>query len=96
MKHYKIISCPSCKATNLKKNGRSSKGTQRYLCKSCKKSFREHYSYNACKPGMKEKIDKQILNSGGVRDTARVLNISKDTVVAHLKKKSKTGKSLLN
>ena len=36
---------------------------------------------------MGEQIDKQILNSSGVRDTARILSINKNTVIKHLKKK---------
>jgi len=87
MKQYEVISCPNCKETDLVKNGRSQNGTQRYRCKGCKKSFRQNYSYRAWEPGMKDKIDEQILNSGGVRDTARVLKINKNTVISHLKKK---------
>ncbi|MFV0247413.1 MAG: IS1-like element transposase [Tenacibaculum sp.] len=39
--------------------------------------------------GIKEQIDKLILNSSGVRDTARVLGINKNTVISHLKKRFK-------
>ena len=88
MQHYKKLSCPSCDKTDIVKNGHSENGTQRYRCKTCKKSFQIDYSYQAWQPDMKEKIDAQILNSGGVRDTARVLKINKNTVIAHLKKKS--------
>lgn len=87
MNHYKKISCPSCESTNLVKNGRSQNGAQRYRCKGCKKSFRLDYTYKAWEPGMKAKIDEQILNSSGVRDTARILKINKNTVISHLKKK---------
>jgi len=36
---------------------------------------------------MSKKIEDQILNSSGVRDTARILEISPNTVINHLKKK---------
>lgn len=88
MKQYQEINCPACKKTDLVKNGHSGNGTQRYRCKGCKKSFQQAYSYLAWEPGMKDKIDKQILNSSGIRDTARVLKINKNTVISHLKKKS--------
>jgi transposase-like protein len=88
MKQYQEIGCPRCHKTDLVKNGRSSNGTQRYCCKSCKKNFRQDYSYKAWEPGMKDKIDEQILNSSGVRDTARILKINKNTVISHLKKKT--------
>lgn len=88
MKHYEKIACPSCERTDLVKNGHSENGTQRYRCKSCKKSFQQDYSYRAWQSGMKDKIDDQILNSSGVNDTARILKISKNTVISHLKKKN--------
>lgn len=88
MKQYKQIHCPHCEQSDLVKNGHSENGTQRYRCKSCGKSFQLDYSYQAWQPGMKEKIDEQTLNSSGVRDTARVLNIHKNTVISHLKKKN--------
>ena len=90
MTHYQSIECPRCNGTDICKNGRSENGTQRWRClnKSCSTaSFQLSYKYNAHKPGVKDKIDEQILNSSGVRDTARLLSINKNTVMAHLKKK---------
>ncbi|MCL4119674.1 UNVERIFIED_CONTAM: hypothetical protein GTU68_028933 [Idotea baltica] len=81
MTQYKVIECPYCACTDLVKNGRCSSGTQRYVCKACKKCFRLDYVNRACEPGMKDKIDNQILNSSGVRDTARVLGINSDLIV---------------
>jgi transposase-like protein len=69
------------------KNGHSENGTQRFLCKSCKKSFQLDYAYNAWRPGVKEQIETQTLNSSGVRDISRNLGISKSTVISELKKK---------
>ena len=86
MEHQQTIQCPHCGGTDLQKNGKSPNGTPRWHCKECKKYFRLSYSYNACKPGMKEKIIELTLNSCGVRDIGRVLLISKDTVTAVLKK----------
>ena len=34
----KLTACPHCKSTNFVKNGHSKDG-QRYLCKSCKRTF---------------------------------------------------------
>ena len=87
MKQYSKIKCPQCDKDNLVKNGHSENGTQRYRCKSCGKSFQLDYSYNAWYPGVKEQIEKQTLNSSGVRDISRNLGISKSTVISELKKK---------
>jgi IS1 family transposase len=45
------------------------------------------YYYKAYEPGIKEKIVEMAINSSGIRDTARVLNINKNTVIRTLKKK---------
>jgi transposase-like protein len=86
MVHYQKIHCTQCDGTDLQKNGKSLEGTQRWFCKECKSYFRLEYRYNACKKGVKEKIIEMTLNSSGVRDTGRVLQISKNTVTSVLKK----------
>ncbi|MGX9728595.1 MAG: transposase-like zinc-binding domain-containing protein [Candidatus Electronema sp. VV] len=87
MKQYIEIKCRYCGAEDLVKNGLSENGTHRYRCNKCKKSFQHDYTYNAWKPGVKEQIEMQTLNSGGVRDISRNLDISKNTVISELRKK---------
>jgi transposase-like protein len=87
MKHSQIIHCTHCDGTNLRKNGHSENGTQRWYCVDCKKSFQLTYRYNAWNPGIKEQITEMTLNSSGIRDIGRNLRISNNTVVAELKKK---------
>jgi len=48
------------------------------------------YRYKACEPGVTEKIVEMAINSSGVRDTARVLKINKNTVINTLKKRRQT------
>ena len=87
MKHYIKIICRGCNGDELVKNGHSRNGTQRYFCSTCGKSFQTEYSYNARRPGVRERIETQTLNSGGVRDISGNLGISTDTVISELKKK---------
>lgn len=87
MKHYIQIACPHCDSEDLVKNGQSENGTQRYRCKTCRKSFQWEYRYRAWLPDVKEQIVEQTLNSSGVRDISRNLGIAKNTVIAALKKK---------
>jgi transposase-like protein len=89
MKHTQDILCPHCSWWDLQKNGHSENGTQRWFCKKCRKSFQLSYRYNAHKPGVKEQIFVQTLNSSGVRDISRNLGINKNTVVSELKKNAK-------
>jgi len=45
------------------------------------------YSRNGDLPEIKQKIIDMALNGSGVRDTARVLGVSMNTVISELKKK---------
>src|SRR3989475_10391541 len=65
-------------------------GTQRYLCQNtaCTRgSFLLDYRNRGCLPEVKQTIIDMSLNASGIRDTARVLRISTDTVLSELKKK---------
>jgi transposase-like protein len=46
------------------------------------------YRYKACRPGIKEQVVEMALNGSGIRDTARVLKINKNTVISTLQKSS--------
>ncbi len=85
MKHTADILCPQYNCSYLQKNGRSENGIQHWRCRSRKKSFQLKYTYEARVPSLKEQIDTLILTSSGVRDTAGVLGINENTVIAHLK-----------
>ena len=64
--------------------------TQRYLCQNAvciKGSFLLDYRNRGCLPEVKHTIIDMSLNASGIRDTARVLRISTDTVLRELKKK---------
>jgi insertion element IS1 protein InsB len=86
MKDNELIHCPHCGGSDLQKNGHSENNTQRWHCKDCSKNFQQTYRYNARKKGGKEQIGILTLNSAGVRDISRILQINKNTVVSELKK----------
>ena len=83
---HQTISCRYCGSERIVKAGRQS-GHQRLKCQSCKRTFQKDYTYEANKVGVKEKVEPMVHNGSGIRDTARVLKISKTTVIKHLKKK---------
>jgi transposase-like protein len=99
MIHHQALKCRYCGSTDLVKNGnrvlKDGNKTQRFGCNSCKKSFVLDYTYTAWKPEVKDKILEMTLNSSGVRDTARVLGVSKGTVLSELKKKHPVIKTLI-
>ena len=86
MKQYIEIRCRHCGAGDPVKNGRSGNGAQRCRCSGCGRSFQHEYRYNAWKPGVKEQIEKQTLNSSGIGDIGGNLCIAPNTAVSGLKK----------
>jgi insertion element IS1 protein InsB len=84
------VRCPHCYSEQVVKRGKTHRGTQRYLCQNtaCTKgSFLLDYRNRGCVPEVRQTIIDMSLNASGVRDTARVLHISTDTVLNELRKK---------
>ena len=73
------------------KHGRSEESKQRYKCRNseCGRStFIRDYAYRGYLPEVKQQIVDMAVNGSGIRDTARVLQISPTTVIETLKKRS--------
>jgi transposase-like protein len=84
------VRCPHCHSEQIVKRGKTGCGTQRYLCQNttcATGSFLLDYRYLGRLPAVKHQIIAMSLNASGVRDTARVLRISTDTVLRALKQK---------
>src|SRR5438093_7766875 len=84
------VQCPHCHSEQVVKRGKTDSGTQRYLCQNTAcvtGSFLLDYRNRGCVPEVKQTIIDMSLNASGIRDTARVLQISTDTVLRELKKK---------
>lgn len=91
---YEKIHCPACGGTQIVKAGKSAQGSQRYRCQSSScttKTFLRDYRYQAYVPGVKKQLVEMAINGSGIRDTARVLKISKGTVISTLKKSRNIG-----
>src|SRR5919109_4707819 len=87
---FVTVHCPHCDSEQIVKRGKTCRGTQRYLCQNtacARGSFLLDYRNRGCLPEVKQQIIDMRLNASGVRDTARVLRISTDTVLSELKKK---------
>jgi transposase-like protein len=82
------LKCPHCGSDNLKKNGTSRNGKQRFLCgnEKCRhKTFVENYTYNAYDPNIRLLIFFSIANGSGKWATTGTLRIVKDTVTDALR-----------
>ena len=88
------VHCPRCGVDQVTRAGKSASGEQRYRCRSAAcatVTFMLNYRYTAYQPGIKKQVVDMALNGSGIRDTARVLNISKGTVISTLKKSPGAG-----
>ncbi len=91
------VRCPHCQSDQIVKRGKTARGTQRYRCQNtaCTQgSFLLDYRNRGCLPEVKQTIIDMSLNASGVRDTARVLQISPNTVLRELKKQAMTLESV--
>ena len=81
---------PHCGSDQVVKRGKTRNAKQRYLCQqpACPaQTFIVDYAYQGYVPEVKKRIIEMALNGSGIRDTARVLEISPTTVISELKKK---------
>ncbi|GKV76986.1 insertion element iso-IS1N protein InsA [Pectobacterium carotovorum subsp. carotovorum] len=76
---------PRCQSAQVYRHGQTPKGRDRFRCRDCYCVFLLTYTYEARKPGVKEKITEMAFNGAGVRDTARTLNVGINTVIRTLK-----------
>ena len=85
-----VLHCPNCQGTDIVRHGRTRQGKQRYRCREqgcAGRIFLLEYAYAGQSPEVKQRIVDMAMNASGIRDTARVLHISPNTVLAELKKR---------
>ena len=68
------------------KHGKTGEGKQRFLCRECRKTHIEHYSYKGYSPNLNQDIIALTKEGVGIRGTARLLGISPTTLIARIKK----------
>lgn len=81
----KAIVCPHCKNSHVVGNGKSAKGVQRYLCRSCNKIFSSTTGKVWYHMHKKDKLSGYIhclLSGFSIRKSAQEVGISKDTSFA--------------
>jgi transposase-like protein len=88
-----LLHCPHCQGTDIVRHGKTRQGKQRYRCREqrcARRIFLLHYSYRGQSPAVQEQIVDMAMHASGIRDTARVLHISTNTVMTELKKRKRT------
>ena len=85
---YEAVLCPACgQSEAVYRHGRATDGTQRYRCTACRRTFQLRYRQKIHEAGVRGRITALALNGSGIRDTARVLGVSPQAVMAELKKR---------
>lgn len=75
------------------KNGKTLSGKQRYLCKNCKTTKVDEYTYGAYQADINQQIITLTKEGLGIRSTARVLQISPTTLLKRILSIAKNIKS---
>jgi len=86
------VRCPHCRSEEVVKYGTASNGKERFRCQQagpCGRTFIRAYEYPGRTPEVKRQIVEMTLNGSGIRDIARVLQVSPNTVIRELKKKGR-------
>src|SRR5262249_29770419 len=86
-----VLHCPSCQGTDIVCHGKTRQGKQRYCCREqpcAGRTFLLQYAYASQSSAVKQQIIDMAMNASGIRDTARVLPMSPNTIMAELKKAS--------
>ena len=84
-----VLYCPHCHGTDIVRHGQTRQGKQRYRCREhrcTERTFLLDYSYPGQSPAVEQRTFEMALNASGIRDTARVLHVSTNTVMTELKK----------
>jgi transposase-like protein len=84
-----VLHCPHCDGMDIVRHGQTRQGKQRYRCREqpcAGRTFLQDYSYPGQSPAVKQQIIEMAMNASGIRDTARVLHVSTNTVMTELKK----------
>ena len=89
------IKCIHCRSEEVVKIGKQRNGTPRCKCKKCPKKFQTEYVNKGAHPETKRMIITMAVNGSGVRDTAMVFGISKDTISKVLKKRKNRLQALI-
>ena len=75
-----VLHCPHCQGTAIVRHGQTRQGKQRYRCreKRCAgRTFLLDYAYPGHSPVVKRQVVDMAMNASGIRDTARVLRVSR-------------------
>ena len=87
------LTCRHCESENIVRNGITSNGKQRFLCKDCGKRSRLNPQPNGYPEEEREKILRAYQERTSLRGLARTFGVSRNTVSRWLKKRQQPSRS---
>ena len=87
------LTCRHCESENIVRNGMTSNGKQRFLCKDCGKRSRQNPQPNGYTEEEREKILRAYQERSSLRGLARTFGVSRNTVSSWLKKRQQPSRS---
>jgi transposase-like protein len=87
------VRCPHCESGEIVKYGATTNGKERFRCQNaagCGRTFIHQYAYQGRVLQVKRQSVEMTRKGSGVRDIARVLQISPTTVIGELKKRRRS------
>lgn len=84
----RVVVCVHCGGEDMVRNGKTSNGKQRLLCKSCKRTSREDRAGARYSKEEKERILRAYMERPSMRGIARIFGVSRQTISSWLKKRS--------
>ena len=91
--------CPECRGPLIKHGFLKKEHTQRYRCKRCVKTFsdadKRQFGVFRIKPEKIVQTITQLAEGGGIRSTARIVGLHRDTVLSVLKFAGQRSEELL-
>jgi transposase-like protein len=80
------LTCPHCQSDQLKRNGHTHDGRQRYRCLDCGRQHREHPRERGYNETDKQRILNAYQERSSARGIQRTFGVSRHTVAAWVKK----------
>ena len=81
------LTCRHCSSENIVRNGLTTNGKQRFLCKDCGKRSRENSQPNGYTEEKRQEILRAYHERSSLRGLTRTFGVSRNTVTEWLKKR---------
>ena len=81
------LKCQHCESEKLVRHGLTKNGKQRYLCKGCGRSSRDHPQSNGYTAEQRAQILRAYEERSSLRGLTRTFGVARNTVSSWLKKK---------